>query len=217
MNIKLYLFAVVLLLKSIVSFSQEENEKLKAQVNFDFGTKLNVDKYQIDEQLSAHDLRINPHFFTTTLGLQVSKGNFFTQLGGGYANSDFRKNNNGSNWRGLIIDFELSYQLFDDFKIGAAVQSETSSLTLYSRSESEIDITKSLTSSSVQLSNSFWSFGPMISTDISICHITIGYLFNVYSGDWKPLYNDLPSNRIAERGGNQLYAKFEFTLFKLRG
>jgi hypothetical protein len=198
------------------SSAQEKSNKLLAQVNFGFGTKLNFDKYQIDEQLSAHDLRIDPYFFTTTLGLQLSKGNFFTQLGGGYANSDFSKNNNGSNWRGLIIDFELSYQLFDFLKIGAAVQSETSSLTLYSSSESEIDITKYLTSSSVQLSNSFWSLGPMISTDLSNFHITIGYLFNVYSGDWKPFYNDLPSNRIAERGVNQLYAKFEYPLFKLR-
>jgi hypothetical protein len=211
---KIYLFAVVLLLISTFSFSQEEKEKLKAQVNFGFGTKLNFNKYQIDEKLSPHDLKIDPYFFTTSLGLQLSKGDFSAQLSGGYSSSSFSKKSNGSQWTGMIIDLDMRYHLFDIIEIGATVQSETTSLTLYSRSESTMDISQSFSSSSVQLGNSFWSVGPMISTDLSFMRITVCYLFNIHSGDWTPFYNDLPSNKISERGVSQLYTKFEFPLFK---
>lgn len=216
MHKKLNTFIFLMVFFSTFSFSQEEKEKLKAQVNFGFGPKLNFNKYQIDEKLSPHDLKIDPYFITTSLGLQFSKGDFSTQLGGGYSSSSFSKKSNGSQWSGMIIDLDMRYNLFDIIEIGATVQYETTSLTLYSRSESTMDISQPFSSSSVQLGNSFWSVGPMISSDLSNLKITIGYLFNFYNGDWKPFYNDLPSNRIAERGVNQLYAKFEYPLFKLR-
>lgn len=213
MHKKLFLFIFSTLILNTVIFSQDTKKKLELNVYLGFGTKLNFDKYQIDEKLATHDLRIDPYFLTINYGTELSHGKFSAQLGGGWSSNSFSKNNKGSNWNGMTWDFDFRYKIFDGFQLGATLVNETSKLTLYSNSNSVIDITESFNSSAVQFGNSFWFVGPMISLSFADLRMTVGYLFNVGSGDWEPFYNDLPSNRISERGVNQMYAKLEFPLF----